>query len=89
VKTGIEQGLAPVDARVQFLLFAPAGTPKPIVSTLSDHLIKVVQDPSLVDAFAKLGFEPTPFGTEEATRRMKETAEAWAPVIRRLNIKLN
>jgi hypothetical protein len=39
--------------------------------------------------FANIGFDPTAISPEQAAAIMRRTGEAWAPVIRRLNIKLD
>jgi tripartite-type tricarboxylate transporter receptor subunit TctC len=89
VPTTVEQGLPGLDAGVQFLLFAPAATPKDIVSMLSAELRKIVGDPSLSERFAKIGFDPTPTTSEDMIRVMAKTRDDWVPVIKRLNIKLD
>ena len=89
VPTVTDQGLAALDARVQFVLFAPAGTPQETVSLLGSELMKIVADPALIGSFYKIGFEPTPATSEQAAEMMRRTAEYWGPVIKRLNIKLH
>ncbi len=71
------------------MLFAPAGTPKETVSLLSSELMKIVADPALKESFYRIGFEPTPATTDQATEMMRRTADYWGPVIERLNIKLH
>jgi tripartite-type tricarboxylate transporter receptor subunit TctC len=74
---------------VHFLLFAPKGTPKATIDYLSGALKKVVADPTLKQRFLNVGFEPTPMSPEEVTAAMRQTADAMAPTIKRLNIKLD
>jgi tripartite-type tricarboxylate transporter receptor subunit TctC len=89
VPTTAEQGFPGLMGGVHFLLFAPAKTPKATVAYLSAALKKVVSDPGLKQKFLAIGFEPTPMSPDEVTAAMKATAEAFAPVIKRLNIKLD
>jgi tripartite-type tricarboxylate transporter receptor subunit TctC len=89
VPTLLEQGLPALDTIVYFLLFAPAATPKEIVSMLSAELQKIVGDPTLKERFYKIGFEPAPNPSEKVTEIMHRTREVWAPVIKRLGIKLD
>jgi tripartite-type tricarboxylate transporter receptor subunit TctC len=89
VSTIDEQGLPGLNAGVQFMVLAPAATPKPVVAMLSNELRKVVGDPTLKDRFAAIGFEPTPSSSEEMIEVMRKTAEDWTPVIKRLNIKMD
>ena len=89
VPTTVEQGLPGLNAGVHFLVFAPAATPKNVVSYLSAELRKVVGDPALKDRFIAIGFDPTPTTSEEMIQIMRKTSEDWTPVIKRLNIKLD
>lgn len=89
VPTVTEQGLPGLNAGVHFMVFAPAATPKDVVATLSAELRKVVGDPALKERFINIGFDPTPTTSEEMIAIMRKTGEDWAPVIKRLNIKLD
>jgi tripartite-type tricarboxylate transporter receptor subunit TctC len=89
VPTSAEQGFPGLDAGVHFLLFAPAATPKEIVSMLSEELRKIVGDPALKERFEKIAFEPKPTTPEETAAIMRKTDEVWGPVIRRLGIKMD
>jgi tripartite-type tricarboxylate transporter receptor subunit TctC len=89
VPTTAEQGLPGLDAGVHFMLYAPAGTPADVVALLSAELNKVVGDPALKQRFATIGFDPTAISAQQAAAIMRKTGEDWAPVIKRLNIKLD
>ena len=89
VPTTVEQGLPGLDAGVHFMLYAPGATPKPVVNMLSAELRKVVGDPALKARFAGIGFDPTPTSSDEMVAVMRKAGEDWAPVIKRLNIKLD
>ena len=84
-----EQGLPGLDAGVHFMLYAPAATPKEVVSVLSGELDKIVGDPALKQRFALIGYDPTALAPDAAAAIMRKTGEVWAPVIKRLNIKLD
>jgi tripartite-type tricarboxylate transporter receptor subunit TctC len=88
VPTVAEQGLPALDAGVHFMIFAPGATPKDTVAQLSAELKKIIGDPALKGRFINIGFDPTPTSSEEMIRVMRKTGEDWAPVIKRLNIKL-
>jgi tripartite-type tricarboxylate transporter receptor subunit TctC len=89
VATTAEQGLPGLNAGVHFMLFAPAGTPKPIVSLLSAELHAIVSDPATRERLMKIGFDPTPLRPEETAEVVRRTGDSWAPLIQRLNIKLD
>jgi tripartite-type tricarboxylate transporter receptor subunit TctC len=89
VPTTTEQGMAGLDAGVHFMLYAPAKTPKDIVALLSAELKKIVGDPSLKQRFLNIGYDPTPSSSEDMIAVMKKTGSDWAPLIKRLDIKLD
>jgi tripartite-type tricarboxylate transporter receptor subunit TctC len=78
-----------MSAGVHFMLFAPAATPKDKVALLSAELHKVIGDAALKERFLKIGFDATPMTSDEVAAEMRRTGEIWAPVIKRLNIKLD
>jgi tripartite-type tricarboxylate transporter receptor subunit TctC len=89
IPTTAEQGLPGFSAGVHFMLFAPAATPKPLVAMLGAELRKVISDPTLKQRFAAIGFDATPMTADEVTAALRKTEADLAPVIKRLNIKLD
>jgi tripartite-type tricarboxylate transporter receptor subunit TctC len=90
VPTTAEQGLAGFNAAaVHFMMFAPAATPKPVVARLGTELHKIISDPALKQRFITIGFEATPLSGDEVAAAMRATEAALAPIIKRLNIKLD
>lgn len=89
VPTTAEQGFAGMNAGVHFLLFAPAGTAAELVRTLSDELRTIIASPALKERFAQIGFDPTPLTPDEAAAALRQTGETYAPIIKRLNVKLD
>jgi tripartite-type tricarboxylate transporter receptor subunit TctC len=89
VATTAEQGLPGLNAGVHFMLFAPAGTPKDIVTLLNGELRAMADHPATRERLLKIGFDPTPITAEETAAIVRKTGETWAPLIKRLNIKLD
>ena len=89
VATIAEQGLPSLDAGVHFMLYAPAATPAVVISILTGELNRIVGDPALKARFASIGYDPTALTPDAAAAIMRNTGEAWAPLIKRLNIKLD
>ena len=89
VPTTAEQGFAGINAGVHFMFFAPAGTPKDTIAMLSAEIRKVIDDATVKERFANIGFDPTALGPGDVAALMKKAGEDWAPVIKRLNIKLD
>jgi tripartite-type tricarboxylate transporter receptor subunit TctC len=89
VPTTAEQGLPGLDAGVHFMLFAPGATPKDTVEMLNDALRRAVGDAGAKERFHRIGFDPTPITTAETAEIVRRTGDTWAPLIKRLNIKLD
>jgi tripartite-type tricarboxylate transporter receptor subunit TctC len=70
-------------------VFAPAGTPAPVLETLSAATAKALADPALRDSLDKLGITPE-IGSTPATAGGYIRAEMarWKPVIDALGVKL-
>jgi tripartite-type tricarboxylate transporter receptor subunit TctC len=69
-------------------LYAPKGTPEPILAEMNEALKVALKDPEVLDRFAGLGAEPVAEDrvTPEAHRaHVKAEIEKWAPVIQRAN----
>ena len=65
-------------------LYAPSGTPAPIVARLNQALLKALQDPAVVRRFADLGTAPVALAraTPEAHRAFWQADIAkWRPLI--------
>ena len=68
-------------------LFAPARTPKAVVSRLHQQSVKIVQMPDIRARMLAMGAEPTGTTPEELTALMKLQVEKWKTVARNANIK--
>jgi tripartite-type tricarboxylate transporter receptor subunit TctC len=88
VATTAEQGFAGINAGTHFMVFAPPATPKPTIALIGAELHKVISAPSLRERFAQIGFDATPMTAEEVAAEMRRTGERYAPLIKRLNIRL-
>jgi tripartite-type tricarboxylate transporter receptor subunit TctC len=69
-------------------IFAPAGTPAPVVGRLADAVNKAVQSPEFQQRVGALGGELTGFGPAEADRFVRHQMELWGKVVREGNIKV-
>ena len=69
-------------------LFAPAGTPKPIVDRLHAEILKIIQTPEMQDRIKGLGMQPSALSPEQVLSFQKAEIEKWAQVIKAANIKL-
>jgi tripartite-type tricarboxylate transporter receptor subunit TctC len=89
IPTLAEQGLTGFDLVVWNGLYAPKGTPKPVLDKLVAALQTAVQDPAFGTRLADLGAEPVP--PAKATPAslgalLKSEVEKWTPIIRKSGV---
>ncbi len=85
-----ELGFAEIDAPLWHALFAPAGTPQPIVRRLNEALRKIVSNPKVEKVFIETGVEPFPsnqLSPEAASAFVKGERNRWRKVIEENQIK--
>jgi tripartite-type tricarboxylate transporter receptor subunit TctC len=89
VPTAQEQGMPGVEVKVWHAMYAPKGTPKPVIDKLSAALQKSVTDPAFRAKMAELGAEAVPAqrATPDSLRTFL-TAEIgkWTPVIKKAGV---
>lgn len=84
-----ESGLANFEVVVWHGLYAPKGTPKPVVDRLSKALQAALKDDNVKQRLAELGTEPVPQdrATPDALRKqLKSEIDKWAPVIKKAGV---
>ena len=84
VPTMSEAGLPGFEVAVWHGLYAPKGTPKPVVDQLSNALRVALKDPVVKQRFADLGTEPVAESRArpEALRaHLKSEIDRWGPII--------
>jgi len=84
-----EAGLPGFEVAVWHGLYAPKGTPAPIVTQLSGALKVALKDPAVKQRFADLGTEPVAEAraTPEALRtHLKAEIERWTPIIQKAGV---
>jgi tripartite-type tricarboxylate transporter receptor subunit TctC len=89
VPTMAESGVPGYDVVSWQAIFAPAGTPKPIVDRLHAELAKILKDPEVQDRLAKLGLDPSGMTPAELAAFQKAEIEKWAKVVKAANIKID
>jgi tripartite-type tricarboxylate transporter receptor subunit TctC len=86
VPTLAEQGLKDFDVAVWHGLYAPKGTPKPVIDKLVAALQAAVQDKQFAARLADLGAQPVnkDKATPEALQKhLKAEIEKWGPIIKK------
>lgn len=88
VPTMDELGFKDFELEGWFVLFAPAGTPKPVVDQLSDHVQAIMQMPDIQQRFIDLGLIPVGSTQTAAVSFMDEEMKKWAAVAKKADMKL-
>jgi tripartite-type tricarboxylate transporter receptor subunit TctC len=88
VSTIAESGLPGFDTSVWFGLFAPAGTPKPVVGLLNRKMNAVLSLATTKEALEKLGIDPAGGAPEVLAAKVQSEMQKWATIGREKNIRL-
>jgi tripartite-type tricarboxylate transporter receptor subunit TctC len=89
VPTLNEAGLPDFEVTVWHGLYAPKGTPKPVIDSLTNALQYAVKDPNVKTRLAELGTEPVPESKArpEALRTfLKAEIDKWSPIIKKAGV---
>lgn len=77
-----EQGFKGIVGVESYGLFLPARTPQAMVDRLADLARAAVRDAGVVEALAKLGFEPLSLPPADYAKRLAAEREYWGPVVK-------
>lgn len=77
------------EANAWWGFFAPAGTPKEIVRSLSTAINKILNSPMVNERFSTQGLVPVGTTPEEFAARIRADREKWGRIIAQANIKLD
>ncbi len=88
VPTVAESGVPGFELVSWQAIFAPAGTPKPIVDQLHREIMKILQQPDMQDRLKALGMQPSAMTIDQFSTFQKAEVEKWAQVIKAANVKL-
>jgi tripartite-type tricarboxylate transporter receptor subunit TctC len=89
VPTSAEAGLPGYKTYNWYALFAPLGTPEPIVKLLNDALAKALATPEAGKQFAEIGVEIVVSNPGDLSSELKQQADFWGPLIERAGVKLD
>ncbi len=70
-------------------LFAPAGTPEPIIEKLANEVGRIFALPEVVDALQKVGGEALPMRPGEFAQFVRAERIKWAEVVKTANIRID
>ena len=82
-----DSGVPGYESVAYFGVFAPAGTPAPIVARLNAELVKIVHAPDVKAKLLELGSDPVGSTPQEFAAVIRSEYEKWSRVIREAGIK--
>jgi putative tricarboxylic transport membrane protein len=91
VPTAKEAGLPEFHAMPWWALFAPKGTPQPILDRLTDALDRALDDENVRRRLAEIGCDvpdKARRGQSPLAALVKREIARWAPIIKAANVKL-
>ena len=72
-----------------FGMFAPTGTPTPIIKRMSDEMAKIAAMPDIKAQFLALALRPHNGGPEELAAILRKDFDKYGKLVREINLKLD
>jgi tripartite-type tricarboxylate transporter receptor subunit TctC len=82
-----EAGVKEVDASNWTALFAPKGTPQPIIDKLNAEVVKILAMPDVKERFAAGGVETIPSSAADLDARVTHEFERFKVIVQKANIR--
>ena len=88
VPTFAEAGLPEFQERAWLGLFAPAGTPKPVVDKLSAEMARILRLPDVLKTLEAQGLVPMASTPQQFAEQLRRETAILAPVVKAANIRM-
>jgi tripartite-type tricarboxylate transporter receptor subunit TctC len=69
-------------------LYAPAGTPRPIIDEIARAVKRILSDPQVVQTLASVGGEPAPMTPDEFSAYTGAERAKWAKVVKAAGVRI-
>jgi len=89
VPTMIEAGFPQIAASSWTGLFAPAGTPRPIIALLNERMNAIIATPEFQTQMARLGARTMPGSPEDLAGFLVQERGRWTELARSVAASLN
>lgn len=89
VPTMIEAGVPGYEVNVWYGLFAPRGTPQPVVAQIAADVSRQLKSPEMQERFAGLGVDAAGTTPAEFGVLFRTEIEMWAKVVKAANVRLD
>lgn len=88
VPTFDEVGASGVSVDAWFGVWAPAGTPAPIVAKLAEAFVAIVNEPPMQERLAAMGFNAAPLGPAEFAAFQRAEVARWQALVELTGIRM-
>jgi len=89
VPTIAESGVSDFEVLAWYNMFAPAGTPRPVVERLNSEINRALQHPETRERMRLLGVTPVGGSPEALAKYLRYEMDRWAKLIKDKGIRLN
>lgn len=89
VQSIAEAGYPGVELNSWLALYAPGATPKPIIKTLSEAVVKIVAMPDVRERLLSLNYIPVGGTPEQLMRLSVDETAKWAKVVKDTGFKVD
>jgi len=84
-----EAALPGYDASVWFGVFAPAGTPRPVIDRLHGEILKALQTQDLKSRMIAMGTEVSGMGPDDFSAYVRKEIPKWANLVKAAGVKVS
>ncbi|MCO5101835.1 MAG: tripartite tricarboxylate transporter substrate binding protein [Burkholderiaceae bacterium] len=77
-----ESGLKGFDVDTWFGVFAPAGTPAPVIHRLHDEFARALSNPQIIERLSKMGAKPAPMSPQAFTEFVHAEQKKYERIVR-------
>lgn len=77
-----------IDFYAWFGMFAPPGTPDPIIKKLADAMARIAMEPDLIAQFRKLALKPNPSSPEQLAKTLRADYDLYGTMVKKLNMRM-
>ncbi|MGL4975257.1 MAG: Bug family tripartite tricarboxylate transporter substrate binding protein [Bosea sp. (in: a-proteobacteria)] len=88
VPTIVEAGFQGAQSALRFIMFAPRGTPQPVLKQLREALSGALDSPGMTDVLARNAFEKLTGSTADIEAHLRNEVARWTPIIKELGLRL-
>ena len=87
--TAAESGLPGYEVSAWDAIFAPAGTPKPVIDKLNSAIRTALADPKVRESLLDRGTEVVPSSPEELSKLVASESVRWAKVVKQTGAQID